>query len=205
MIDFKEHLIKAFEDAENNKSKIDDNVINMVGMSGIKSRHLYNNIANFDDCRYLEIGSYKGSTACAALCNNKIKLFFCIDNWCEFGNNKDEFLNNIYNYLDNNNAYYLENDCFTYDLTNFKIKLNVYLYDGNSSYKSLYKALEYYYDVLENTFIYIVNDWRTDDIKNGTLNAIKDLNLKIIHKIEIVSNKNKTEYHNGLFVAVLQK
>ena len=77
------------------------------------------------------------------------------------------------------------------------------MYDGNSSYKSLYKALEYYYDVLENTFIYIVNDWRTDDIKNGTLNAIKDLNLKIIHKIEIVSNK--PEYHNGLFVAVLQK
>ena len=63
----------------------------------------------------------------------------------------------------------------------------------------------YYYDVLENTFIYIVNDWRTDDIKNGTLNAIKDLNLKIIHKIEIVSNKNKAEYYNGLFIAVLQK
>jgi hypothetical protein len=126
-------------------------------MSGIKSRHFYNNIANFDDCRYLEIGSYKGSTACAALCNNKIKLFYCIDNWCEYENNKDEFLNNIYNYL--------ENDCFTYDLTNFKVKLNVYMYDGNSSYKSLYKALEYYYDVLENKFIYIVNDWTTDDIK----------------------------------------
>jgi hypothetical protein len=37
------------------------------------------------------------------------------------------------------------------------------------------------------------------------LNAIKDLNLKIIHKIEISSSKNKAEYYNGLFVTVLQK
>jgi hypothetical protein len=59
MIDFKEHLIKAFDDAENNKSKIDDYIIDMNGISGIKIRHLYNNLANFDDYKYLEIGSYK--------------------------------------------------------------------------------------------------------------------------------------------------
>ena len=210
-MDFKEHLIKAFEDAENNKSKIDDYIININDMSGIKTRHLYNNIANFDDCRYLEIGSYKGSTACAALCNNKMKLFVCIDNWSEFGNNKEEFLHNFYKYKGDNNAYYIEKDCFNLDKTIFKEKFNVYMYDGNHSYESQYKALEYYYEILDDTFIFIVDDWNNKIIRDGTLKGIEDLNLKIIHKIEIRLKEDngytedRNGYHNGLFIAVLQK
>jgi|688.fasta_scaffold242555_3 hypothetical protein len=210
-MDFKEHLIKAFEDAENNKSKIDDFIINMVGMSGIKTRHFYNNIANFDDCRYLEIGSYKGSTACAALCNNKMKYFVCIDNWSEFGNNKNEFMHNFNNYKGDNNAYYIENDCFKLDKTNFKNKFNVYMYDGSHSDEDQYKAIEYYYNVLDDTFIFIVDDWNSITIRNATLNAINDFKLKIIHKIEVRLNEDdgytedRNGYHNGIFVAVLQK
>jgi hypothetical protein len=210
-MNFKEHLIKAFEDAENNKSKIDDFVINMDGMSGTKTRHLYNNIANFDDCQYLEIGSFKGSTTCSALCNNKMKYFVCFDNWSEYGNYKEEFLNNFNKYKGENNAYYFEKDCFNLDKTIFKEKFNVYMYDGNHSYESQYKALEYYYELLDDTFIFIVDDWNWDFVRNGTLNSIKDLNLKIIHKIEIRLTQNNTMsvdrngYHNGLFVAVLQK
>ena len=85
------------------------------------------------------------------------------------------------------------------------------MYDGNHIYESQYKALEYYYDVLDDTFIFIVDDWNCEHIRNGTLNSIKDLNLKIIHKIEIRLTEDngytedKNGYHNGLFVAVLQK
>jgi hypothetical protein len=210
-MDFKEHLIKSFEDAENNISKIDDYIINMLGMSGIKTRHFYNNIANFDDCRYLEIGSYKGSTACAALCNNKMKYFVCIDDWSEFGNNKDEFIHNFNNYKGNNNAYYIENDCFKLDKTIFKEKINVYMYDAHHSTESHYNALQYYYDVLDDIFIFIVDDWNWQNIRKATLKAIKDLNLKIVHKIEIrldkdnVCNEDMTEFYNGLFAVVLQK
>lgn len=32
----------------------------MDGMSGIKTRHFYNNLLNYYDARYLEIGTWKG-------------------------------------------------------------------------------------------------------------------------------------------------
>ena len=210
-MNLKEHLIKAFEDAENNKSKIDNFVINMNGMSGTKTRHLYNNIANFDDCRYLEIGSYKGITTSAALCNNKMKYFVCVNNLSKFGNNKDEFLNNFYYYKGDNNAYYLDENCFNLDKTIFKEKFNVYLYHGIYAEKSQYDALKYYYENLDDTFIFIVNDWNWQHIRNGIFNIIKYLNLKIIHKIEIrekeenITTYYKEKYYNGLFIAVLQK
>jgi hypothetical protein len=100
---------------------------------------------------------------------------------------------------------------FKIDKTIFKEKFNIYMYDGNHSYESQYKAFEYYYDVLDDTFIFIVDDWNNIIIRAGTLKGIQDLNLKIIHKIEIRLKEDngyiedKNGYHNGLFVAVLQK
>ena len=85
------------------------------------------------------------------------------------------------------------------------------MYDGYHSYENQYKALEYYYEILDDTFIFIVDDWNWENIRNGTLNSIKDLNLKIIHKIEIrltqdnQGTSDRNGYHNGLFIAVLQK
>ena len=38
-------------------------------MTGIKTRHFYNNILNTDDARYLEIGAWKGSSICSAMYN----------------------------------------------------------------------------------------------------------------------------------------
>ena len=43
----------AFQNAENNISKITDDIISMDGMSGIKTRHFYNNLLNTEDARYL--------------------------------------------------------------------------------------------------------------------------------------------------------
>ena len=49
------------------KHKLPDYVVNMEGMSGIKHRYWINNfISHPEEPRYLEIGSWKGSTACSA-------------------------------------------------------------------------------------------------------------------------------------------
>ena len=69
--------------AENYNSKICDFIINMEGMSGLKTRHFYNNLLNFDDARYLEIGTCKGSSVCSAMNNNNV-MIICVDNWSEF-------------------------------------------------------------------------------------------------------------------------
>ena len=89
----------SFQNAENNISKITNDIITMDGMSGTKTRHFYNNLLNTEDARYLEIGTWKGSSVCSAMCGNKAKVV-CIDNWSEFGGPKAEFLVNFEKLVD---------------------------------------------------------------------------------------------------------
>ena len=57
----------------------------------------------------------------------------CIDNWSEFGGPKDEFLTNFNTYKGENDAEFIENDCFKVDVSQLP-KFNMYMYDGNHTY-----------------------------------------------------------------------
>ena len=45
----------------------------------VKKQDIYNNICSMKDARYLEIGTWKGSSICSAMCNNKMTCL-AIDN-----------------------------------------------------------------------------------------------------------------------------
>lgn len=206
---YKHHVETAFQNAENNQSKIIGDIINMDGMTGTKTRHFYNNLLAMDDARYLEIGTWKGSSVCAAMCNNKATVT-CIDNWSEFGSHKSDFLNNFDRFKGNNTATFIENDCFQVDISTLP-KFNLFMYDGNHTVESHYKALSYFYDCMDDVFIFIVDDWNWDFVRDPTQKSIQDLNLKIIYEKEIrlTSDNSTTQardtWWNGIYVAVLQK
>jgi hypothetical protein len=61
----------------------------MKGYSGKKTRHFYNNLLSIEDARYLEIGTWKGSTLYSAMYGNKAQITY-IDNWSQFGNAKTD-------------------------------------------------------------------------------------------------------------------
>ncbi len=181
-------------------------------MSGTKTRHFYNNLLNTENARYLEIGTWKGSSVCSAMCENKATVV-CIDNWSEFGEPKQEFLVNFQKFKGNNDARFIENDCYKVD-TSILPKFNIYMYDGNHSNESHYKALLHYYDCLDDVFIFIVDDWNWQDVRDGTQNSIQKLNLKILYKKEIRLTWDNSHTHhpqsttgwwNGIYVAILQK
>jgi hypothetical protein len=206
------HIETAFENAEKGESKITDGILNMEGMSGKKTRHLYNNLLNKDDARYLEIGTWKGSSVCSAMCGNKAKVV-CIDNWSEFGGPKHEFITNFNTYKGENEARFIEQDCFKVDISLLP-KFNIYMYDGNHTKDSHYRALVHYYDCLDNTFVFIVDDWNWQDVRNGTHESIKLLNLSVLYEREIrltTDNSHtspqlaKETWHNGIYVAILKK
>jgi hypothetical protein len=213
MESYKTLIDNAFKNAENNISKITNDIINMEGMSGIKTRHFYNNLLNTEDARYLEIGTWKGSSVCSAMFNNKAKVV-CIDNWSEFGGPKSEFLINFEKFKGENDATFIEKDCYKVDVSLLP-KFNIYMYDGNNSNESHYRALLYYYCCLDNIFIFIVDDWNWKDVRDGTMESIKKLNLNILYEKEIKTTNNDThpewgsieqkEWHNGIYVAILQK
>lgn len=204
-----DHLEKCFELAEKNSSNIDEYIINMDGMSGTKTRHFYNNLLKLDDARYLEIGTWKGSSVCSAMVNNRAKIL-CIDNWSEFNGPKTTFMENFKKYEGNNITNFIEADCFSIDLNNLE-KFNIYMYDGNHSYDSHYNALTYYLNVLDDLFIYVVDDWNWADVRNATMNSINDLNLNIVWQKEIKLNNNNTttedklNWWNGISVFLLKK
>ena len=213
MIETYKSLIEtSFKNAENNFSKITNDIINMDGMSGIKTRHFYNNLLNTEDARYLEIGTWKGSSVCSAMCGNKAKVV-CIDNWSEFGGPKNEFLLNFERYKGENDATFIEDDCYKVDISIFS-KFNIYMYDGNHSNESHYYALFHYYNCLDDIFIFIVDDWNWEDVRNGTKNSIHKLNLKVLYEKEIrltwdnshtPQQEARDTWHNGIYVAILQK
>jgi len=198
-----------FENAENGISKIDNYLKEMEGMTGLKTRHFYNNLLSISDAKYLEIGTWKGSSVCSAMCRNSATVL-CIDNWSEFGGPKSEFLNNFEKYKGDNNATYIEADCFNINVNTIG-KFNIYMYDGNHTYESHYKSLKYFIDAMENEFILIIDDWNWSRVRNATNASIYDLNLNILWKKEIrLSNNEETTYDkqgwwNGICVFLLKK
>ena len=58
-------------------------------------------------------------------------------------------------------------------------KYNVYLYDGDHSIEAHEKALTHYINAMDDTFIFMVDDWMFEGVRKGTYDAIKKLNLKI--------------------------
>jgi len=137
----------------------------------------------------------------------------CIDNWSEFGGPKGEFLVNFEKFKGENDATFIENDCYKVDVSLLP-KFNIYMYDGNHTDESHYKALLHYYNCLDDVFIFIVDDWNWEDVRNGTLASIQTLNLKVLYEKEIrltLDNSHtpqpeaKDTWWNGMYVAILQK
>jgi hypothetical protein len=209
---YKSLVETAFENAEKHVSKITKDIIGMDGMSGTKTRHFYNNLLNTNDARYLEIGTWKGSSVCSAMCGNKAKIV-CIDNWSEFGGPKQEFLNNFEKFKGENDATFIESDCFKVDTSKLS-KFNIYMFDGNHEEQSHYNALVHFYSCLDDTFIFIVDDWNWKNVRDGTKKSIQKLNLKVLYEKEIRLTTNdchtpeqeaKDTWWNGIYVAILQK
>ena len=217
MENYIKHLEKSFENAENGISDINHDIIMMEGMTGTKTRHFYNNLLKLPDARYLEVGTWKGSSVCSAMCNNKAKVV-CIDNWTQFGGPRNEFEYNFNKFKGKNDAVFIESDCFTVN-KDLLGKSNIYLFDGEHSQKSHYKALEYFLPCLDDTFIFIIDDWNWPDVRIATDNAINNNKLNILWNKEIRLTNNDMHTHetpdgfqiasntwwNGISVFVLQK
>jgi len=208
-----DHIEKSFELALNNSSKITKDILNIPGLSGNKTRHLYNNLASIQDTRYLEIGTWKGSTVCSAMYNNQATVV-CIDNWSEFQGAKDDFLVNFTKFKGENNALFIEDDCFNIDVSKLP-NFNIYLYDGDHKYECHYKALIHFWNCLDNLFIYIVDDWNWDYVRHGTYDAITKMNCEIVYQREMRTTNDNThpefgsegqkDWHNGISVFILKK
>ena len=213
----------CLDKTENNNTKLPEEIFQLEGMTGRKTKQFYNNILEMDGARYLEIGCYKGSSTCAAMYFNSAKIV-CIDSWHDFILNEqmnridkntpiNDFLTNTQKYKGENDFTFYNEDCFQID-TNKLGKFNIYLYDGGHTYQEQYDALKYYIDNMDDIFIYIVDDWNDKPVRDGTFDAIRDLKLNNVWNKEIRLTFNDTHtlpdiahetWWNGCYICVLAR
>jgi hypothetical protein len=197
-----------------NISKLNDDILLIEGMSGKKTRHLYNNLCNLDNGNYLEIGVYKGSSFISSIYNNNINAL-AIDNWSQFNSSKNIFINNVKNYCPNNNFNFIEKNCFDIDkcdINKYLDGVDVYLYDGDHTYEAHKRSITHFFPFLSKYSIIIIDDWRTDNgwdkVQNGTYAGLNEVNLKVHKFIEHITFQEETgptEYWNGFGLFVCEK
>jgi CRISPR/Cas system-associated protein Cas10 (large subunit of type III CRISPR-Cas system) len=193
------HTTKSILSAYSNQSNLPEDVLNIEGMSGNKTRHLYNNICNLNNATYLEIGTWKGSSFISAMYNNTTTKGYCVDNWVEFGGPKNEFYNNINKFLSTkSNKIIIDKNCWEITKDDIVDTIDIFLYDGHHSYESQKKAITYYHNFFSKYVIIMVDDWTCDwvDVKKGTLDGINEMKMKIHFSYEIPL-VNTSQHHCG--------
>jgi hypothetical protein len=205
---------EALRLALQDKSEIDPDVLPMEGMSGRRYRHFINNLIGImPDARYLEVGSWAGSTLCSAISNNAVRAT-AIDNWSLFGGPKAQFEANLRRFR-TGRAYvnFIEDDFRKVDYEGIG-PFNVYLFDGPHDAKDQYDGLMIAQPALDNEFVFIVDDWNWVQVREGTLLAIRQLGLSIVFSAEVRTTRDNSQpamqrqnsdWHNGYFIAVLSR
>lgn len=206
-----ERVVQLIEAVENSLSATDSRlppeVLSIEGYSGNKYKQFMNRLLAKDIIHnYLEIGVWKGSTAVASLYGNTDKLkYWVIDNWCQFGGPRTEFVTNCLTHL-KTQPKLIDEDCFGFDPLKRGINnVDVYFYDGEHEEVDQYKALTHYYAAMNDSFVFVVDDWSWPKPKAGTYKAIADLNLKIEKKIEFDGETGYANWWNGCGIFVLSK
>lgn len=212
--DLRDLVRSCFTDALEYKGKLNDFVLNIDGMSGRKYRYFINNLMErIDNPRYLEVGSWAGSTLCSAIYGNNLRAV-AVDNWSQFGGPAPLFFANVANCCSRTAIPSVI--CADFRKVDFKALgiFNVYLFDGPHEYQDQYDGLAVALDALTEEFVFIVDDWNWAQVRDGTFDVIRNLNLDILYRIEVRTTQDNThapvfgkesDWHNGYFISVLKK
>jgi hypothetical protein len=197
------HVEASIELADQMTSKLDRAAFQARGFTSPKVRHLLNNLGSLEGLDYLEVGVHRGATFVAANYRNTLASATAVDNWSEFaddGTVKGEFLQHCDRLLAPGSYRVLEQDCFTVTREQLRTPINFYLYDGEHSFEAQRKALTHFYALLDDAFIFLVDDYGWDAARGGTEDAIGELGLERVYERELTEG-----WWNGLYVSVLKK
>lgn len=223
------HLINSKANSDVSKSRLSDmgilstSILQQFGMSGLKTRHLLNNLSSVPNLKYGEVGTYTGSTLLSAMYANKI-MATCCDNWSQFGGPSDTFKRNIDNFfLLQNNSHIL--NVLEGDFKNETIRehsswtdTDFYFFDGPHDEESQYLGITKYFNCLSDRFLLMVDDWHWGAPRKGTERALKELPVTVLHRIEVqvdseifdslgrvINRFQNSDYHNGIAVFACRK
>jgi len=218
------HVRSALEQVvTTDATKLAPEVLTMWGMSGRKYRCFINSLVEKTPApRYLEIGSFTGSSLCSAIFGNNVDAV-AIDNWSQLtdwaeGGSSHQFLANLARFKGAARVSFLERDCREVDyqdLARILGSFNVYFYDGPHSTEEQYDGVARVQPALTPSYVQIVDDWNWDWVRQGTLSAMTDLGLRIEFMAQLRTTLDgtsappplyeKSDWHNGYCIAVVSR
>jgi len=185
------------------------------GLTSTRVQSLINAIAK-QSFRYLEIGSYQGATAAAALSGNTLEAYF-VDMWQEAPqavregwetpktNTLEEFKNNIAPYKGNNKVFISNSDMFKVNVSNIS-DIDLFFYDGPHDFESTKNAVKYYSSVFANQSILIFDDANWTGVVQGAHKGIIESGLKILYSKKILNSlESEKDWWNGIYIVVVEK
>lgn len=208
----------ALDRAVAGTSKLPAELLGMDGMSGRRYRAFINNlIEGLPGARYMEIGTWAGSTLCSAIFGNRVEAV-AIDNWSQFGGPSARFFANLAAFKGGARVSFVERDFRQVDFAGLAAvfgPFNVYLFDGPHEYQDQYDGLRSAQPAVDRCYVQIVDDWNWPDVRAGTVDAIADLGLRTELRVEIRTTLDDehapqpsgagSDWHNGYCISVLSR
>jgi len=199
-------LVEVVEDcldrALDNKSAISEFALNISGMSGSTYRKFINNYAKaIENPTYLEIGTWKGSTLCAAIDGVENIKALAVDNFSYGGATIDDVNHNVLTTRTQSaDITVLDQNFENFDFTAHG-KFKIYLYDGGHTEEDHYNGIIRAIPALEEVALVIIDDWDTQEVKDGTARAFAEPGLEVLHSFIInagtLNGAGSPDWHCG--------
>jgi len=221
-MDLVKHIDDSIEWGKLEVSKLNQDILDIHGITSNKVKCFLNNICNIDNATYLEIGVFRGSTFCSAIHNNNIRSI-AIDNFMspnltpkgvsqKIGNlykhnidilPQEEFIGNVKKYGDVEKISVYKTDYQTFDFKTLP-NVDIIFYDGETKFHDQYVALTNMLPIFSKETIIIMDDWNWD---SGAFSKfVNDNNLYISHYKEIfTSGEDPNDFWNGLGIFLIEK
>ena len=197
-------VVDAIRRAEGSDWCLPDSVTSIKSFTGHKVQHFLDALCSHPDTVYLEIGTWNGGTMAAAAWGN-LGSFTGIDRFSDFGGSPDGTREKFREV--GVNARLIEADCWTVPMAELPQGVNVFFYDGPHDFESHRRALPHFAEIVAPQFIFVVDDWEDDKVREATALGILDANLKTLayHRLGQGEHESQAGWWNALGVFALAK
>jgi hypothetical protein len=210
-------VLNAIDNSATKSSNFNEESFDVDGFSSHRVRHLLNSICSFEGIKYLEIGSYLGSTFCAAIQNNTLEAY-AVDNWetedlQPYENERiiesasiEKFKENAKLYKGHSKVRLINADCVNLVPEDFHSKVNFVFYDGNHEYLNQLNALETIKNLVEDTFILILDDANFEGVIESAEEFVRRNNYEILFERKLLNQiESDKMWWNGLYILILSR
>jgi hypothetical protein len=221
-MDLIKHIDDSIEWGKLEVSKLNQDILDIHGITSNKVKCFLNNICNIDNATYLEVGVFRGATFCSASHGNDI-YSIGIDNFMspnltpkgvsqKIGNYykhnidtppQEEFLSNVKRHCNVDKTSVYKTDYQTFDFKSLS-NVDIIFYDGETKFHDQYVALTNMLPIFSKETILIMDDWNWN---SGAFEKfVNDNNLFISHYRELyTSGEDINDFWNGLGIFLIER